>query len=107
MQGGASNSVVVFTLVGDERGNKGVVIRHHAYANTGNPLEFMHEFCVWDGGGNVAIAENHILSLETARGVWNRFVTTRPSPSYRAWVGVSPDPYTVNPDGLIARLGDF
>jgi hypothetical protein len=66
----------------------------------------MDEFCVWtESEGDVTIAENHILPLETARGVWNRFMTTRPSPSYAAWVGVSPDPYTVNPDRLIARLG--
>jgi len=108
MQGGASNSVVVFTLVGDERGNTGVVIRHHAYANTGNPLEFMHEFCVWaESGGNVAIAENHILSLETARGVWNRFTITKPTASYRAWVSTSSDPYTIPPDEFLTSFGDF
>ena len=107
MTGGASDSGVVFTVVGDNAGNEGVVVRHHAYK--GNPREFMLEFCVWDesGRGNVNIRHGDILPLETARGVWNRFTITKPTASYRAWLLTSPVRYTVPPDEFLASFGDF
>ena len=107
MTGGASDTTVVFTLVGDNTGNTGVVVRHHAYKE--NPKNFMLEFCVWDEGGrgNVEIRHGDILPLETARGVWNRFTITKPTASYRAWVSTSPVPYTILPDEFLANFGDF
>lgn len=105
IQGGSQNSVVVFTLVGDERGNTGVVVRHHAYAKGGNPLDFMDEFCVWDGGGNVAIRHSDILPMDIARGVWNRFTVTKPTASYKAWVKVASHPYTIPPNEFLYLFG--
>ena len=106
MTGGGSDTGVVFTVVGDDAGNTGVVVRHHAYK--GNPKTFMHEFCVWDEGGrgNVAIRHGDILPLETARRVWNRFTITKPTGSYRAWVSVPPDPYTVPPNEFLYLFRD-
>jgi hypothetical protein len=103
--GGSSGSVVVFTVVGDNEGNEGVVVRHHAYK--GNPREFMLEFCVWDGGGNVAIRHGDILPMDTARGVWKRFISTRESPSYKEWLLTSPVRYTVPPNEFLASFGVF
>jgi len=105
--GGSSESGVVFTVVGDNRGNTGVVVRHHAYK--GNRREFMLEFCVWDesGRGNVNIRHGDILPLETARGVWNRFMITKPTASYKAWLLTSPVRYTVPPNEFLASFGVF
>lgn len=110
MTGGAAipNTAIVFTLIGDDTGNKGVVVRHHAY--TAKPKMYMDEFCVWDGSrasrGDVTVYSNSVLPLETAREVWNRFMACTPSASYNKWKAVSPDPYTVSPDEFLSSFGE-
>ncbi len=105
LSGGGSDSGVVFTLVGDGNGNTGVVVRHHAYK--GNLKNFMLQFCVWDerGKGNVEIRHGDILPLESAREVWNRFIVTKPTASYKAWVKVASHPYTIPPNEFLYLFG--
>lgn len=110
MTGGASipNTAIVFTLIGDDTGNTGVVVRHHAY--TAKPKMYMDQFCVWDENGSrpgdVTVYSNSVLPLETARGVWNRFMACTPSASYNKWKAVPSDPYTVSPDEFLSSFGE-
>ena len=114
LSGGASGSTVVFTVVADRHGQEGVVIRHHCYPI--NPKSWMREFCVWDGIAvdNVAVRETHIVPMDIARKIWNRFIEMPHGsdsggsyPGYRQWVQVSPDLFTVPPDEFIAHFASL
>jgi hypothetical protein len=110
LSGGASGSTVVFTVVADRHGQEGVVIRHHCYPT--NPKSWMTEFCVSDGNtvNNVAVRATHIVPMDIARKIWDRFIQMPHGSSesaYRQWVKVSPDMFTVPPDEFIAHFASL